>query len=89
MGAFATQIITGAQDNDNSDSHPESPQESEMLPLPTEQVAAEDNSGTSDVLLHPPSWWIRGVPRLLPTDVPEDVESVVAINFRAGVDLDR
>jgi hypothetical protein len=79
MGAFATQIITEWQENADSDAHAESPQE----------PASKDNSGSSDVLLHSPSWWTRGSPRLLATDTPEHVESVVATNFGAGVDLDR
>jgi hypothetical protein len=88
-GAFGTQIIPGFPENVDSDAHTESPQEPAMLPLQTKKAASKDDSSSSDVLLHGSSWWTRGSPRLLTTDTPEHVESVVATDFGAGVDLDR
>ena len=91
-GTIATQIITDAQDKVNSDAHATSPKEPAMLPLQTEQAASEEseeNSDLSEVSLNLPSWWTKGSPRLLATDTPDHVESVVATNFGAGVDLDR
>jgi hypothetical protein len=62
-----------------------------MLPLENEQATSEENSDLSEVALNLPSWWTKGSPRLLATDTPEHVESVVATtsSFGAGVDLDR
>ena len=91
-GTIATQSITYAQDNVNSDAHATSLKEPAMLPLQTEQSVSEESEENSDlfeVSLNLPSWWTKGSPRLLATDTPEHVESVVATNFGAGVDLDR
>ncbi len=54
-----------------------------MLPLQTEQSVSEESEENSDlfeVSLNLPSWWTKGSPRLLATDTPEHVESVVATN---------
>ena len=89
-GTIATQIITDAQDKVNSDAHATSPKGPPMLPLQTEQAASEENFDFSEqVSVNLPSWWTKGSPRLLATDTPDHVESVVATNFGAGVDLDR
>ena len=56
-----------------------------------DQRCHEDISSRNAVNLptDPPSWWVRGSPRLLATDTPEHLQSVIVQNFGAGVDMNR
>jgi hypothetical protein len=54
-----------------------------------EQHSHESTANVVDLLADPPSWWALGSPRLLGTDTPEHLQSVIVKNFGAGFDMNR
>ncbi len=50
---------------------------------------SSDSSNSMDLQMEPPSWWAMGSARLIATDTPEHVQTVVTKHFGPGVDMNK
>ena len=98
-----TQVIPGTQDGDdvvpvitqNNEKEvdrqvPTNPSCDQHNARPGDlSLDSTDSSDNMDLQMEPPSWWAMGSPRLIATDTPEHVQTIVTKQFGPGVDMNK